>query len=130
MFASEDGEAHTRESLRRACQKMAAKPEANNTHVPGSGMVPVDPLPQGPTFFFFSPTSPTSLPVAPFFFTGPQTPTGNGGGEMGIQFPPPKGLFEFSGGTGSRPGGGPLSSADWKGTGGACIAVPWPVVTG
>src|SRR5437763_1282747 len=70
-------EFQARENLRRACQEMAAKPEANNSQVPGSGTVPGDPptLPQGPSFFFFPLVSPSpSSPVEPFFFTGAQMP--------------------------------------------------------
>src|SRR5882757_11421420 len=107
---------------------MAAKPEANNSQVPGSGTVPgVPPLPQGIGFFFFPVLSPSaSVPVAPFFFfTGPQSPSGNGGGEREMKFPPTNGLYTLSGPAGPRPGtSGRLSKADSKAAGGACMAVP------
>src|ERR1039458_610776 len=114
---------------------MAAKPEATITQVPGSGTTPEEPpLPQGLLFFFFPlPSPPPSIAIVPFFFTGPQRPSGNGGGEMGTQFPPANGLYKLklSGAAGPRPGtSGRLSSADWNGTGGACIAVPSPARTG
>src|SRR5260370_36716933 len=86
---------------------MAAKPDANNNQVAGSGTVPGDPLlPQGPVFFFLPLAfASTAIPSAPFFFfTGPQRPSGKGGGESEMKFPPPHGLAALRGPTGSRPG--------------------------
>src|SRR5258708_12232092 len=85
---------------------MAAKPDASNSQVAGSGTVPGDPLlPQGPVLFFFPlALASTSIPSAPFFFfTGPQRPSGKGGGESEMKFPPPNGLATLSVPTGSRP---------------------------
>src|ERR1700674_5012489 len=99
-------EYQARRSLRRACQKMAARPEANMTQVPASGTTPV---PQGPPPFFFlppSPSPPTQHPfsLVPFFLVGPQSPEGSGGGEIGVQFPPTNGSYKLSGPTAPRPG--------------------------
>ena len=95
---------------------MAASPEINITHVEGSGTVDGVPvLPQGPGFFF--PLLPDALvvpPVPPFFTgTGPQTPSGNPGGERANPLPPVKGLYKLKGPPGSKPGvGGRFSRAD------------------
>ena len=90
---------------------MAARPEANNNQVPGSGTVPEDPLPH---FFLFpvSAVQPQSS-VGTFLFDGEQRPAGNGGGAMGIHVPPTNGLYKLNGSKGPRPGiSGRLSNAD------------------
>src|SRR5271155_4487611 len=109
---------------------MAANPEANSIHVPGSGTTPVAP-PQAPGFFFFPTASSSPSLPGTFFFTGPQRSAGKGGGEIGTQFPPTKGSYKLSGPAGPRPGrSGRPSNADWKTTGGDCVAVPSPARTG
>src|SRR5258708_19488587 len=112
---------------------MAAKPDASNSQVAGSGTVPGDPLlPHGPVLFFFPlALASTSIPSAPFFFfTGPQRPSGKGGGESEMKFPPPNGLATLSGPTGSRPGtSARLSKADSNAARAPCIAVPSPPPT-
>src|SRR5258708_18764029 len=113
---------------------MAAKPDANNSQVAGSGTVPGDPLlPQGPVFFFFPlALASTAIPSAPFFFfTGPQRPSGKGGGESEMKFPPPNGLAALTGPTGARPGtSGRFSKADSNAAGGPCMAVLSPARIG
>src|SRR5208337_5686497 len=107
---------------------MPARPVAIINQVPGSGTTPGF-TPQG--FFLFFPLPVPSFPPLPFFFSGPQTLVGNGGVEMGIQFPPPNGLYKLSGGAGPRPGAPVRSSnADSNGTGGPCRAVPRAGTTG
>src|SRR5258708_34942856 len=105
---------------------MAAKPDASNSQVAGSGTVPGDPLlPQGPVFFFFPlALASTSIPSAPFFFfTGPQRPSGKGGRESEMKFPPPNGLATLSGPTVSKPvNSGRVRKADSHTPRGACMA--------
>src|SRR3984957_5181581 len=120
-------------NLWRDFQKIAANPEANSTQVPGSGTTPG---PQGPPFFFLPPLSPSSpaqqpLCSVPFFLPGPQRPEGMGGGEIGIQDPPPIGSYNVKGPRGPDPGPlGRFNRADWNGTGGACVAVPMAGIIG
>src|ERR1700680_3021940 len=88
-----DYTAGTRPTLRRACQKSPARPEATSRKVPGSGTTPPPSgPPQGPSIPFpFLPLvvmTGSSLSPSPslflFFFTGPQTPAAaKGGGESG-----------------------------------------------
>src|ERR1022692_3238502 len=100
---------------------MAAKPEANINQVPGSGTVAGPLTPQGPTFFFLPPLPPSPVvPMPFFFFSGPQRPTGRGGGAMGTKLPPTNGLYKLSGPAGSKVAvSGRLSNADGNATGGA-----------
>ena len=99
------------------------RPKPISTNVPGSGT-----LSGGPHFTFFLPVPPLSVP----FFPGAQTPgAGTGGGAMGAHDSPLNGLYKLNGGCGPMPGiPGRSISADWKGTGGPCMAVPSPPPTG
>src|ERR1700682_91424 len=88
--------AGTRPTLRRACQKSPARPEATSRKVPGSGTTPPPSgPPQGPSIPFpflplvlplgaMTPSSASPSPSLFFFFPDPQTPaTAKGGGASG-----------------------------------------------
>src|SRR5579863_6288479 len=110
---------------------MAANPEANKSHVPGSGTVSVPPPPTSQetgVFFLPVPTAPPVIAAAPLAFaTGEQSPTGKGGGDKGRKFPPTNGSYKLSGRTASTPGiCGRFRNADSNGTAGDCMAVPSP----
>jgi hypothetical protein len=96
-------------SRRRACHATAARPEANKIHVAGSGTIP-GPVPHGLSFFFPPSPSPTQHPVlpSPFFLPGEHNPEGSGGGEIGVQLPPPNGSYKLNG-----PAAGPSPAAGW-----------------
>ena len=112
---------------------MAANPDANSNHVPGSGTVSGPPLLtwQETGLFFFPPT-PLTAAGAPFTLApGAQSPTGNGGAERGRKFPPTNGSYKLSGRTVSEPGiCGRFNNADSNGTSGDCMAIPSPGRTG
>src|ERR1700692_3092259 len=103
---------------------MAAQPEANSNHVPGSGMVPGPPLPTsqeaGPFFLLLPPLIAAGAPLA--FPPGEQSPTGNGGADSARKLPPTNGSYKLSGRTPSVPGiCGRLSKADSNGVPGDCM---------
>src|SRR5580693_2776651 len=110
---------------------MATKPEASINQVPGSGTTPADPLPQAPDVDVF-PLPPASISISPlpFFLTGEQTLSGNGGEEKDTQPPPTNGSYKPIGPAAPRPVSGRFSKADSNATGGACIAVPSPARSG